>query len=228
MIPKRRVVLKRNWCVASGGKQLSIQAFLPRLVASAPILTGVCLLAAFSMSIALQGAELLRVVRTPATLPTNSTIPTIAPISEASTSQLFGVHQLADNDPPPATNLQLTLLGSFVHRDSQRSSALIQRQGHPEQRYTIGDEVDNGARLNAVHTNHVELLRNGRRESLAFPGQKTSPHHAHVALVEQSKSPLQQLSQLKQSDMQSLQERMQALREQIENTGAQSPITAPD
>lgn len=111
MIPKRRVVLKRNWCVASGGKQLSIQAFLPRLVASAPILTGVCLLVVFSMSIALQGAELLRVVRTPATLPTNSTIPTIAPISEASTSQLFGVHQLADNDPPPATNLQLTLLG---------------------------------------------------------------------------------------------------------------------
>lgn len=218
---RKRPKTERNRCVA-GVNQLFIQTFMPRLSANAPILTSGCLLAVFGVSITLQGAELLRLVRTPATLSTNAAIPTVTPRSEASTSQLFGVHQPADSGPPPATNLQLTLLGSFVHRDSQRSSALIRRQGYPEQRYTTGDEIDNGVRLDAVHADRVELLRNGRRESLAFPEQKTSPHHARFALVSQSENSLQQLSQLQQRDMQNLHERILALREQMGKTDAQN------
>lgn len=198
-----------------------------RLKDRAPTLIGASLLIAMSIALAWQSADLLRLVLSP--LPTASSASHSSPPQTASAhiAQLFGTAQRPDNGPPPATTLQLTLLGSFVHSDPQRSSALIQRQGQPTQRYGLGSEVDNGVRLEAIYADHVELLRNGRRESLSFPRPSSSPYSAPAMLDAPGDSSLGQLEQLQQDNSEELRQRMQALREQME-AGANEPETPTD
>ncbi|MGP0172331.1 type II secretion system protein N [Pseudomonas sp. NCHU5208] len=180
-----------------------------------------------SLALAWQSADLLRLVRGP--LPTASSASDSAPTptTSAPIAQLFGTAQRPESGPPPATNLQLTLLGSFVHSDPQRSSAMIQRQGQPAQLYGLGSEVDNGVRLDAIYADHVELLRNGRRESLGFPRPSSSPYSAPAMPEATSDSTLEQLEQLQQDNSEELRQRMQALREQMESSAAE-PETPTD
>lgn len=87
----------------------------------------------------------------------------------------------ADSQPNsganPATNLQWVLLGSFAHADAQQSSALIQDEQAKAKRYRVGEQLAPGIRLHAVYPDRVELLRNGRLETLQFkrtPEQEAS------------------------------------------------------
>ena len=207
---------------------MPISALSQRLRDNAPSLIGMLMLIALSVSLAWQSAELLRLVRSPVEQATGQTAPPLAQRSQPPIAQLFGTPRQADSGPPPATNLQLTLLGSFVHNDPQRSSALIQRQGHNAQRYAVGMEVDDDVRLDAVYVDRVELLRNGRRESLAFP-RKSGGQHDYVPPVEApAQDPLQQLDQLEQDNLEQLRQRMQDLNEKMEASGTSPAHTPPD
>ena len=194
-------------------------ALSQRLKDNAPSLIGMLVLIALSVSLAWQSAELLRLVRGPVQPPTPQTAATPEQRAQAPIAQLFGTPRQADSGPPPATNLQLTRLGSFVHNDPQRSSALIQRQGQSAQRYSVGMEVDNGVRLDAVYAGRVELLRNGRRESLTFPRQQSGQYSYTPPAENSPDDSLQQLDQLDQDNLEQLRQRMQELREQMEASG---------
>ena len=194
-------------------------ALFQRLKDNAPSLIGMLVLIALSVSLAWQSAELLRLVRGPVQPPTLQTAATPEQRAQAPIAQLFGTPRQADSGPPPATNLQLTLLGSFVHNDPQRSSALIQRQGQSAQRYSVGMDVDNGVRLDAVYADRVELLRNGRRESLTFPSQQSGQYSYTPPAENSTDDSLQQLDQLDQDNLEQLRQRMQELREQMEASG---------
>ena len=197
-----------------------------RLQANASKVLAIGLLATMSIAIAWQSAELWRLVRSPANAPVEAAVISQAQTSPAPIAQLFGSPAHTDTTSLPATNLQLTLLGSFVNSDAQHSSAVLQRQGEPAQRYTVGSEVSPGVRLDAVHADHVELLRNGRRESLAFPRASNAQYSAYTPPAEPAENTLDQLDQLQQDNVEDLRQRMQALRAQMEASGEAD--TAPD
>ncbi|MFN3770206.1 MAG: type II secretion system protein N [Ectopseudomonas guguanensis] len=199
-----------------------------RLKENAPSLIGMLVLILSSVSLAWQSAELLRLVRGPLQSPPGQTASLPEQRAQAPIAQLFGTPSQADSGPPPATNLQLTLLGSFVHNDPQRSSALIQRQGQSAQRYAIGMDVDNGVRLDAVYADRVELLRNGRRESLTFPRQQSGQYSYTPPVEVGGDDSLQQLDQLEQDNLEQLRQRMQELREQMEASGTLPEETPAD
>ena len=202
---------------------------LQRLQAYAPKVLGIGLLVTMSVAIAWQSVELWRLARSPAGSPADAAVMIQAQTSPASVAQLFGPQARTDSTSLPATNLQLTLLGSFVNSDVQHSSAVLQRQGEPAQRYTIGNEVSPGVRLEAVYADRVELLRNGRRESLAFPRNSSStPYNPQPSGAEPVGDTLEQLGQLQQGHEEELRQRMQALREQMEASGEQVPDTPTD
>lgn len=205
---------------------LPISALSQRLKDNAPSLIGMLVLIALSVSLAWQSAELLRLVRGPVEQPPSQAAPSLEQRIQAPIAQLFGTPRQADSGPPPATNLQLTLLGSFVHSDPQRSSAMIQRQGQSPQRYAIGTDVDNGVRLDAVYADRVELVRNGRRESLTFPRQQSGQYSYTAPVEAAAEDPLQQFDQLGQDNLEQLRQRMQALREQMEASGT-LPVETP-
>ncbi|MGH8355729.1 MAG: type II secretion system protein N, partial [Pseudomonas sp.] len=141
---------------------------------------------------------------------------------------LFGPAGSTSDAPPPATTLRLTLLGSFVHADPSRSSAIIQREGSKPRRYSIGDELDNGIYLHAVYRDRVELKRQGRLESLPFPAKRISG----IAPSSQAETPtgsaLEQLSELHNEDAALLRERMDALRQQMEAAGSLPAAEPPE
>ena len=200
---------------------LPIPALSQRLKDKAPSLLGMLVLIALSIGLAWQAADLLRLVRGPVVQPQSQTATPLEQPNQAPVAQLFGTPRQAENGPPPATNLQLTLLGSFVHSDPQRSSALIQRQGQNAQRYAVGMEVDSGVRHDAVYADRVELLRNGRRESLAFPRQHSGQYNVYTPpAAPVAEEAVEELDQLEQDNLEELRQRMQMLREQMEASGA--------
>ena len=65
----------------------------------------------------------------------------------------------------------------------------------------------------------VELLRNGRRESLTFPRQQSGQYSYTPPAENSPDDSLQQLDQLDQDNLEQLRQRMQELREQMEASG---------
>ena len=170
-----------------------------------------------SISLAWQSAEWLRLLRTPpATSELNPSAPS-TPANHPQLGQLFG-HSQSDNADAPATNLRLTLLGSFVHADPKRSSAIIRSEGSPAQRYSVDSEISSGVRLHAVSADRVELLRNGRRESLSFPLSQAQDS-ANTYNSNSAEDSLEQLSEMENDNLAQLRERMDALRQQMEASG---------
>ncbi len=135
---------------------------------------------------------------------------------------LFGAGPSAATDAP-STSLRVTLLGSFVQADSPRSSAIIQLDGRPAQRYLVGQTLSSGVSLHAVYRDRVELKRNGRLETLAF--SKPQGTSASSARNPPDSDTLNQLQALDEQDSQHLQQRMQALREQIQAAAATTPAS---
>jgi len=180
-------------------------------------LAAIAVVLAMSISLAWQSAEWLRLLRTPpATSELNPSAPN-APASHPQLGQLFGHSQPGSADAP-ATNLRLTLLGSFVHADPKRSSAIIRSEGSPAQRYSVDSEISSGVRLHAVSADRVELLRNGRRESLSFPLSQAQDS-ANTYNSNSAEDSLEQLSEMENDNLAQLRERMDALRQQMEASG---------
>ncbi len=192
----------------------------------ASTLTAAVVVLAMSVGLAWQTADWLRFLRAPVQDSTPaSTQPQPAPASNQQLAQLFGASVRDNTMPAPATNLRLTLLGSFVHAAPQRSSAIIRHEGSEARRYQVGDELPNGILLHAVYADRVELERNGRRESLSFP-RSHSADNAMTYLPSATTTDTQgQLDELEADNLEQLRERMDALRQQMDASGA-SPADA--
>lgn len=196
---------------------LASQRWLQR---HATTLVGLALVTAMSVSLAWQSADWLRLLRTPAKTTETSAHSAQTTAQPTEIGQLFGASSVANDSPAPNTTLRLTLLGSFVHADPQRSSAIIRSEGSSAQRYTINSEISSGVRLHAVAADRVELLRNGRRESLSFPISNSATSSLQSSTSEIAADPLEQLSELESDDLVQLRERMDALRQQMQASGS--------
>ncbi|AYC33518.1 general secretion pathway protein GspN [Pseudomonas cavernae] len=204
---------------------------IPRwLQLHAPTVVGAALILAMSISLAWQTADWIRLLRAPVQVSSNAPQTALTPPALERLAPLFGPSPTSDTSAtPPATNLRLTLLGSFVNADPKRSSAIIQRDGSKPQRYNVGIEVDQGVRLHAVYRDRVELERNGRLETLPFPTRTLSGSNPSAVVPAPAPAPApaedsaDQLSELQDEDLQQLRERMNALRQQMEAAGTLPP-----
>lgn len=204
---------------------IRLPGWLQRHGVSVLFLVGVCLI---SLSLSRQIIDFVRLLRSP--VPVASEASAAAqqqPISLDHLQGLFGtpVHQQGNQAAPP-TNLQLTLLASFVNPDSQRSTAIILVAGGKPKRLTVGDEINSGVRLQAVHQDHVVLSRNGRDESLRFARSRSSQPSTYADPMQPT---TEQLEQLQDENVQLLQQHMEELRQQTDDDGSTPPPTeAPE
>lgn len=195
------------------------------LLPRAPTLLALLLVLLMSATLAWQSVALQRLLHsTPAAS-------SAAPESRSHNTDVQSLLSLFDTAPlvssgiAPSTSLRLTLLGSFVQADSPRSSAIIQLEGSPAKRYSVGQELSSGVSLHAVYRDRVELKRNGRLETLAFSKRPTLQSTAAASSAPDSDN-LAQLQALSEEDTQQLQQRMQELRERIQGADA-ATATAP-
>jgi type II secretion system protein C len=103
-----------------------------------------------------------------------------APVATTSNAQrpianwhLFGVPM--DDAQVAATTLALTLRGTVDSSDPALGTAIIAGQDQKDAGYHVGDILPGGGVLEAIHADHVEILNDGRRESLALT-DKPSAH----------------------------------------------------
>jgi general secretion pathway protein C len=129
---------------------------------------------------------------------------------------LFGT-PASQSYTPGASSSDLTLLGSFVHADPARSTAIIQLSGQPPQLYRIDEQLESGMLLHSVHPDRIEIQRGGQIESLYFPSTRS------VTAVPDNLPDYSEPAETDQLDPQAemLQQQMEALRQQME--GANSP-----
>jgi len=171
-----------------------------------------------SASLAWQTTDWLSLLRTQTVQDTSTSASLSSSTATQGPEQLFGSSR-SNNAAPPATTMRLTLLGSFVHTDPKRSSAIIRLDSNPAQRYNIDSEVVGGVSLHAVYADRVELRRNGRLESLAFPRNRPNDQSMPYTPDESANDPRDQLEQLEADNLTQLRERMDALRQQMEMSG---------
>lgn len=190
-----------------------------------PTLACALVVLVMGVGLAWQTTDWLRVLRTPAQGDTPPQAQQQTRASSQQLAQLFGAGERDAAAPAPATNLRLTLLGSFVHADPKRSSAIVRPEGGETRRYRVGDELPNGIRLHAVYPDRVELQRNGRRESLSFPRSQSDNQAMTYPSGATTTDTLNQLDELEADNLGQLRERMDALRQQMEASGA-SPADA--
>jgi general secretion pathway protein C len=81
--------------------------------------------------------------------------------------QTVSLAQLARN--APATTLKLTLRGTLALPDPRQGIAVIADEHGGERAYKVGEEVNGGARLSEVYTDHVVLTHEGAAETLTLP-----------------------------------------------------------
>lgn len=203
---------------------LASQRWLQRHITT---LVGLALVIAMSVSLAWQSADWLRLLRAPVAADSNTAQDAPVTALPHEIGQLFGNGGAASDDPAPSTNLRLTLLGSFVHADPQRSSAIIRSEGNSAQRYSINSEISSGVRLYSVSADRVELMRNGRRESLSFPLNSSASGSLQSNTYEDMVDPLEQLSEMESDDLSQLRERMDALRQQMQDSGSLPDAAEP-
>lgn len=188
----------------------------------APALLAVALIIAMSISLAWQAAGWLRLQRSPVAV-------AASPVSHESIrsdptrlARLFGTSAQDPNAPPPATNLDLVLKGSFVQSDPKLSSAIIQRQGDKPHRYAVGGEDQR--RREAARG----LPRPRRTAARRAPGKPALPAPFRGLLasaddITSENDSIEQLQSLQDENAAALRERLDALRQQMEAT----PIAEP-
>ncbi|MCY1349789.1 Type II secretion system protein N [compost metagenome] len=187
----------------------------------APTLLGALLIIAMSVGLAWQTADWIRLLRASPSVSSTAPASTLSAPALENLAGLFGPSRAANNAPPPSTNLRLTLRGSFVNADAQRSSAIVQREGGKPQRFAIGAEIDSGVRLHAVYRDRIELERNGRLETLGFPERRNGSVNGpdYPAPDAPQDNAVEDLSTLQEENAAQLRERMEALRQQMEAAG---------
>ena len=97
----------------------------------------------------------------------------------AAAQNLFGNLQRNRNIAAP-TGIAIKLLGVVAATRGHRGHAVMQLDARQILAIREGEDVAPGIRLAEVHTDHVILVRNGVRESLAWP-QKNAPTVAAAA-----------------------------------------------
>ncbi len=136
---------------------------------------------------------------------------------------LFADAAVAADRSTPNTNLHLTLLGSFAHAQMQHSSAIIQAENSKARRYAIGAELSPGVSLHAVYPERVELMRNGRLESLTFK-RSAQAHDSGDNLSPPADFSYAAPEEFPSTDAQQLHAELETLQEQIQpSTGADEP-----
>jgi len=86
---------------------------------------------------------------------------------------LFGKLQRDQNIAAP-TGIAIKLLGVVAATRGHRGHAVMQLDARQILAIREGEDVAPGIRLAEVHTDHVILVRNGVRESLAWPQKNTA------------------------------------------------------
>lgn len=193
------------------------------LVPRAPSLLAVLIIVLMSASLAWQSLGWQRLLQAPAATLSSQSQPTTSP-EPVSLLPLFGSAAALESAAAPNTNLRLTLLGSFVHADPARSSAIIALEGSKAKRYLIGSQLSDGVQLHAVYRDRVELKRNGRLETLAFK-LRAKLASSQSQLEPTPDNNLEQLQQLEEESGNQLRERMQALQQQMQ--AVETPVDAP-
>ncbi|MBU1306651.1 MAG: hypothetical protein KJ755_06265 [Alphaproteobacteria bacterium] len=99
--------------------------------------------------------------------------PTKAPVKYR--ENLFGEHRQQTQPVHERSPLPMTLVGSFVHPMSERSSAIIMVSGRPPRLFKLGDQIVSGAILEEVQPSYVVLSRDGSLDPLYFPDAMKAP-----------------------------------------------------
>lgn len=150
--------------------------------------------------------------------------PTSSSVTETSTlpdpqqlDVLFGSSP-APESAAPTSAAGLTLHGSFVHADPARSSAIIQFDGQPPQLVWQGQELQSGMSLHSVHPDHIQILHNGRLETLRFPAVRSTR-------FVQEDAPEPAYEPAGDAGTEEMQQQMEALRQQLEGAASPPPQT---
>jgi general secretion pathway protein C len=193
------------------------------LLPRAPSILALLLIALMCVSLAWQSLAWQRLLHSSTAAPVSPTSTQTSAAAQTSLLPLFSSPANGASASAPDTNLRLTLMGSFVHVDAARSSAIIALEGSKAKRYRVGGQLSDGVSLHAVYRDRVELKRNGRLETLAF---KLRPQLASAPSLEPTPDDnLEQLQQLEEESGNQLRERMQELQQQMQ--AAETPVDAP-
>ena len=173
------------------------------------------LLALIAGSLAWQGLAWNHLLHSQVAAPASSSVPQAVEQNLHELLPLFADGQ-TDSAATPATNLQWVLLGSFAHPEEQQASALGQNEDAKAKRYRVGDQLAPGIHLQAVAADRVELLRNGRLETLPFK---------RAARQDNRPDELPEEPALPGLDPEQLQRELESLGEQFQPEAATEPST---
>ena len=113
--------------------------------------------------------------------PATASTPGAAPGVPLANWHLFG-NAAPQIDPrsaaPTETSLDLVLKGVFAGDDPSQGIAIIAEPSGAERQYSVGASLPGGATLDAVHADHVVLLRGAVRESLRLRRPEDGPASA--------------------------------------------------
>ncbi len=195
----------------------------------APALVGALLVLAMAASFAWQTRAWLHLVDAQAEAPEQGGAPLATAQPLQTLEPLFGPAPATQpSGPLPSTNLRLTLLGSFVHAGPDKSIAIIQYEGGKPRRFTAGEEITSGVKVHAVYRDRVEIERNGRLESLSFPAPRSRFTPVGGASEEPAAGVIDDLSGLQEENAAELRERMEKLRQQMEDPDSVPAEASPE
>jgi len=148
-----------------------LQRFQQRL----PLLVSAVVVVVFGVYLAMQINDWLAITRTPVeSRDDTAVVAGVAPDLQRMET-LFGAPPPIQAPVSSLSSVDLTLHGSFVHAEPERSIAIIQRAGGVPELFHPGDELDSGLSLQTVYADRVELSRNGSLETLYFPVTHSAP-----------------------------------------------------
>lgn len=198
---------------------MASSAMLQRFQQRLPLLLSAVVVVAFGAYLAMQINDWLAITRTPVeTRDDASAVAGVAPDLQRMET-LFGAPPPIQAPVSSLSSVDLTLHGSFVHAEPERSIAIIQRAGGVPELFHPGDELDSGLSLQTVYADRVELVRNGSLETLYFPVTHSAPLLPEDLsnFNEPAPSPSTEGSQNPDS---ALLQQMETLRQQLETSDA--------
>jgi len=181
----------------------------------APMIASAAIVVLFGLYLAGQISGWLKLAQTPPETAADSGQPAGVVPDLQRMESLFGT-AASQSYAPGTSSSDLTLLGSFVHADPARSTAIIQLSGQPPQLYRVDEQLESGVVLQSVHPDRVEIQRGGRIESLYFPSTRSA------TAVPDNLPDYSEPAEMDQLDPQAemLQQQMEALRQQMEGTNS--------
>ncbi|WP_312243659.1 type II secretion system protein N [Stutzerimonas nitrititolerans] len=206
---------------------MASSAMLQRFQQRLPLLLSAVVVVAFGAYLAMQINDWLAITRTPVEARDDAAaVAGVVPDLQRMET-LFGAPPPLQVPASSLSSVDLTLHGSFVHAEPERSIAIIQRAGGVPELFHPGDELDSGLSLQTVYADRVELLRNGSLETLYFPVTHSAPLLPEDLsnLNEPAPSPPTEGTENPDS---ALLQQMEALRQQLETSDAPVDETASE